>query len=266
MIAGAFVEVGDHPEAHRQHHRPIDTCEPVGGGPVAALRRGEIAVEDRELRRRVGARGHDERLGGQRLVEPQHVASAVASLLDVASRRGDLGVERVREGERRRVALAAEHGEGRFEVGVDTLGDAELEVDQGPARQRQGPRRRRSPRPAQAKACVEPALGLDRGAGQPVRPAGAAGDRQRRLGVVVGDRPLEGGTQVVVLLGDGDQPRPLAGRRCRPPRIGRTAGRSTPPSRRGSVRPRRARRASPARTGPASAAGCSARRWRRQRR
>ena len=68
------------------------------------------------------------------------------------------------------------------------------------------------------KGVVEPALGLDGGAGQPVRPAHAAGDRQRGLGIVVGHGPLEGSPEVVLLPVDSDEPgRADRRRRRRPP-------------------------------------------------
>ena len=71
-----------------------------------------------------------------------------------------------------------------------------------------------------AKGVVEPALGLDGGARQPVRPAHAAGDRQGGLGVIVGNGPFERSSEVVLLLVDGDQPGALLvadvrGRRAR---------------------------------------------------
>ena len=88
------------------------------------------------------------------------------------------------------------------------LGDAGEEVEEPAAGQRQRPGALARLAPA-GEGVVEPAPALDHRAGQPVRPAGAAGDHQRGLGVVVGDGPLERGPEVVVLLVDRRQPRPL---------------------------------------------------------
>ena len=53
VVAGALVEVGDHAEAHREHDRPVDPREAVGGGAVVRSAVGEVAVEHRELPQRV---------------------------------------------------------------------------------------------------------------------------------------------------------------------------------------------------------------------
>ncbi len=71
-----------------------------------------------------------------------------------------------------------------------------------------------------AKGVVEPAFGLDSGARQPVRPAHPTGDRQRGLGIIVGNGPFERSPEVVLLLVDRDQPGSLivariGGRRAR---------------------------------------------------
>ena len=94
-----------------------------------------------------------------------------------------------------------------------------------------------SPRPVSASAVhavrrvtgtcertVEPALALDGRARQPVRPARASGDRQRGLGVVVGDGPLERATDVVLLAVDRDEPRALSFADVRSRRAGAQPG------------------------------------------
>ena len=55
-----------------------DCGEPVGRSPVAALRRGEVAVQQAELALRVDAGGDDEGVVGERPVEGQHLEAAPA--------------------------------------------------------------------------------------------------------------------------------------------------------------------------------------------
>ena len=178
------------------HHRPFDPREPVGSRPVAPLGGDEVAVEPGQLGRRVGASRDRERIVGQRLVERQQVPATPSRLRYVAAGCRDLGVERVRERQRRHVAVSVEDLEGRFEVGVDRVGLADLHVDEGPAGERHGAGGLGDVTGTR-EGLIEPALAFDGGTCQPVRPARPAGDRQRRLGVVGVDRPLERRTQVV---------------------------------------------------------------------
>ena len=76
---------------------------------------------------------------------------------------------------------------------------------------------------------------------EPVGPARAAGDHQRGFRVVVGDRPIERGPEVVVLLVDRGQPRPLAIARERGGALRAELVRSAAPSRRGYAPRRRVR-------------------------
>ena len=185
-------------------------AKPVGGRPVVALGLDEVAVEDRRASP-ASTRGRRPRTGRR---ATRRRSRARTSRRRRASSRSPrtaalLGVERVGQRHRRDVAVAL--GRSR----APPRGPRRC-APVAPARKSRSPRPvsasarvRSSASPPQANASSSqrwPSTTVPR---QPVRPAGAAGDRQRGLGVVVGDRPVERRPEVVVLLVDGRQPRPL---------------------------------------------------------
>ena len=219
VVAAALVEVGDDPLADRQHHRSVDLGEGVGGLSVVELGQLELAVQTGELCPRVRTRCDHKRAVGQTQVMVEQILAAAATFVDVTARCGNFGIERVSQRDCAQIVAVTEDGECSAQVGIDVLRFAQLELDQPPASQRQ-----RTCSLAHftlaAKRVVEPAFGLDSGSRQPVRPTHPAGDRQRGLGIIIGNGPLERSPEIVLLLINRHQPGPLivahiGGRRAR---------------------------------------------------
>ena len=208
VVAGALVEVGDHAEAYRVHDRSVEALEALGGGPIVPLGGVEVAVDDGQLGQRVRARRSGERIVGRLAVEVEQDPAPTARLVEITPHGGLLGVERVGQAHPCDVAVAFEDLQRRGQIVIAVLAGTGEEVEQPTAGQRQGERALVGLTPA-GEGVVEPAPTLGHHARQPVRPGGAAGDEQRRLGVVVGDGPVERRAEVVVLGVDRRQPRPL---------------------------------------------------------
>ena len=202
VVAGPLVEVGDHAEAHRVHDRPVEAREAVGRRPVVALAPRRGRRRGRQLRLRVDAGRERERIVGRLAVEVEHAPPAAAGLVEIAAGGRLLGVERMGQRHRRDVVMASKISSAASRSSSQRSRHAGQEVEEAAARQRQGPGALVGLARA-GEGVVEPALALDRPC--PVSQCGQLAPpaiSQRGLGVVVGDRPVERGSEVVVLLVD----------------------------------------------------------------
>ena len=201
------------PRHDRVHDRPVEPPEPFGGGSVVALGRVEVAVDHGQLGERVRTSRHLERVVGGRSVEVEHDQSAAAGLVEVAAappaarRRTSAPTPSTsrRRGARRSRARSAR---------------SSSQCSDSPAR------KSRRPRPVSASARVRSSASPPQAnaSSSQRRPsttmpvsqcgqAGAAGDHQRGLRVVVGDGPVERGSEVVVLSVHRGRATHVAGRR-----------------------------------------------------
>ena len=239
-VARPLIEVRHHAEAHRRHDRAIETSEPVGGRPVVALGLDEVSVEHRQLGERVRPGGDRERIVGHSPVQVAQRQPAPTRLVELTQHGGLLGVERVGQ---REPATSP----WRSKISIAVARSSSL-CSGGPTRKSISPRPvsasarvRSSASPSHENASSSQRLPSWIVPREPVRPAGAAGDRQRGLGVVVGDGPVERGPRGCRAPGRSPSATPAGRRRCRRPRSRRRARRSASPSRHGCARRRRVR-------------------------
>ena len=210
VVTGALVEVGDHAEADRAHHRPVEAPRSPRWRPGSAARRRRgrrrgAPAWPASTSRAATANGSS----GACAVEVEHDPAPAAGLVEVTAHGGLLGVERV--GQRHR--LRRRRGVRRSPA-------------PRPGRRRCARRRRRGSRGAHGRSTPSARVRSSTSPRQanasssqrrpsttmPVSQCGQAAPpaiEQRGLGVVVGDGPVERRSEVVVLGVDRRQPRPL---------------------------------------------------------